>query len=173
MTVAAILWACALVVLSDPATRAAQSAAVPELALDAKRAPEERGDASRARILDACVELALTRLGLAGPKRSQAAAPQEESSTKLALGVNPSPPVALTDGGAFAGKTVVLTGALSRLTREQAKEEIERRGGRVSGSLSRKTDFLVAGTDAGSKLQKAKELGVLVLEEPDFEKLLG
>ena len=67
---------------------------------------------------------------------------------------------------------MVLTGTLAVLTREQAKEEIERRGGKVSGSISRKTDLLVAGEDAGSKLKKAKELGVDVVDESGFLALL-
>ncbi len=76
-------------------------------------------------------------------------------------------------GGAFAGKTVVLTGGLSRLGRDEAKAEIERRGGRVSGSVSRKTDLVVAGEEAGSKLAKAKELGVKVVGEDEFLAMLG
>ena len=71
------------------------------------------------------------------------------------------------------GKSVVLTGTLKELGREVAKEEIERRGGRVSGSVSKKTDFVVAGEEAGSKLKKAAELGVQVLDEAAFLKLLG
>ena len=62
---------------------------------------------------------------------------------------------AVQSAGPFAGKTVVLTGSLSGLSREQAKAEIERRGGRVAGSVSRKTDLVVAGEEAGSKLKKA------------------
>jgi DNA ligase (NAD+) len=89
----------------------------------------------------------------------------------LELGVSPTPPEA-GKGGPFTGKTVVLTGGLSLMTREQAKEEIERRGGKVSGSVSRKTDYVVAGEDAGSKLKKAQELGVRVLQESDFAQLL-
>ena len=58
------------------------------------------------------------------------------------------------------------------MPREQAKEEIERRGGKVSGSVSKKTDFLVAGEEAGSKLAKATELGVKVLTEAEFTALL-
>ena len=73
---------------------------------------------------------------------------------------------------AFAGKTVVLTGTLTQYSRESAKVEIERRGGRVSGSVSRKTDLVVAGEDAGSKLKKAQELGVRVVDENGFTELL-
>jgi DNA ligase (NAD+) len=90
----------------------------------------------------------------------------------LAAGIQPSPEAAPEAAGAFAGKTVVLTGTLSRFTRESAKAEIERRGGRVSGSISRKTDLLVAGEDAGSKLKKAQELGVRVVDENQFAELL-
>lgn len=90
----------------------------------------------------------------------------------LAAGVVPAPPEEKAAGGTFTGKTVVLTGTLT-MPREQAKEEIERRGGKVSGSVSRKTDFLVAGEDAGSKLTKAKELGVKVLTEAEFIALLA
>jgi DNA ligase (NAD+) len=89
----------------------------------------------------------------------------------LAAGIKPEPPEAPAAGGTFTGKTVVLTGTLS-MPREQAKEEIERRGGKVSGSVSKKTDFLVAGEEAGSKLAKAKELGVKVLTEAEFQALL-
>jgi DNA ligase (NAD+) len=92
----------------------------------------------------------------------------------LAAGVLPEPEQAVAStAGPFAGKTVVLTGTLSQYSREQAKAEIERRGGRVSGSISRKTDLLVAGEDAGSKLAKAQELGVRVMEEKEFAGLIG
>ncbi len=72
----------------------------------------------------------------------------------------------------LAGKTFVLTGTLTQYTRDQAKKMIEDAGGRVSGSVSKKTDYVVAGTDAGSKLDKAKELGVPVLDEKAMERLL-
>ena len=75
-------------------------------------------------------------------------------------------------GTQLAGKTLVLTGTLT-LPRDQAKKMIEDAGGRVSGSVSKKTDYVVAGADAGSKLDKAKELGVSVIGEKDLEKLLG
>jgi DNA ligase (NAD+) len=68
----------------------------------------------------------------------------------------------------FAGKTFVLTGTLPTLTREEATAKIEALGGKVSGSVSKKTDFVLAGTDAGSKLTKAQELGVKILDEKEF-----
>jgi DNA ligase (NAD+) len=76
-------------------------------------------------------------------------------------------------GTALAGKTFVLTGTLPNLTRDEAKKMIEDAGGRVSGSVSKKTDFVVAGDEAGSKLDKAKELGVKVIEEKALRELLG
>lgn len=91
----------------------------------------------------------------------------------LTAGVAPQPPEAPAAGGVFTGKTVVLTGTLTAMTREDAKAEIERRGGKVSGSVSKRTDFVVAGEDAGSKLKKANELGVKVLTEAEFQALLG
>jgi len=72
----------------------------------------------------------------------------------------------------LAGKTVVLTGALERFTRKEAEEAVLARGGRVSGSVSRKTDYVVVGRDPGSKYEKARELGVTVLDEREFERLL-
>jgi DNA ligase (NAD+) len=76
-------------------------------------------------------------------------------------------------GTKLAGKTFVLTGTLTKYTRDEAKKMIEDAGGRVSGSVSKKTDYVVAGSDAGSKLDKAKELGVPVIEEKEMEKLVG
>jgi DNA ligase (NAD+) len=70
--------------------------------------------------------------------------------------------------GKLVGKTFVLTGTLLALTREQAKAMIEAEGGKVAGSVSRKTDYLVAGTEAGSKLSKAEELGIKILDETTF-----
>ena len=91
----------------------------------------------------------------------------------LAAGVRPEPEPQVVAEGAFAGKTVVLTGALKGYSREQAKAEIERRGGRVAGSVSRKTDLVVAGEDSGTKLKKARELGVRVVDEDRFREMLG
>lgn len=74
----------------------------------------------------------------------------------------------------FSGKTVVLTGTLSQMKRAEAKKELEAAGAKVSGSVSKKTDYVVAGEDAGSKLTKAQELGVTVLSEAEMlEKLQG
>jgi len=75
--------------------------------------------------------------------------------------------------GAFAGKIVVLTGTLGTMTRDEAKERIEAAGGKVTGSVSKKTDYVVAGAEAGSKLDKAQELGVRVLDEGEFRAMLG
>jgi DNA ligase (NAD+) len=76
-------------------------------------------------------------------------------------------------GTKLAGKTFVLTGTLAHFTRDEAKKMIEDAGGRVSGSVSKKTDFVVAGDDAGSKLDKAKELGVKVIGEKEMQELLS
>ena len=75
----------------------------------------------------------------------------------------PAPP--RVAGGKLEGKVVVLTGAFPTLSREQAKERIEAAGGKVAGSVSKKTSFVVAGEDAGSKLDKARDLGVEVIDE--------
>lgn len=75
--------------------------------------------------------------------------------------------------GSFEGQTVVLTGTLTIMTRDEAKARLEALGAKVSGSVSKKTSFVVAGTDAGSKLSKATELGVRVLSEDDFLLLLA
>jgi DNA ligase (NAD+) len=74
--------------------------------------------------------------------------------------------------GPFAGKTVVLTGTLPSLSRDEAKAMLEAAGAKVSGSVSKKTDYVLAGEEAGSKLDKAKELGVTVLDEAEFRSML-
>ncbi len=66
----------------------------------------------------------------------------------------------------------MLTGTLAHFNRDEAKKMIEDAGGRVSGSVSKKTDYVVAGEEAGSKLDKAKELGVKVIDEKEMEELL-
>jgi len=76
-------------------------------------------------------------------------------------------------GTKLAGKTFVLTGTLAKYTRDEAKKMIEDAGGKVTGSVSKKTDYVVAGSDAGSKLDKAKELGVPAIDEKEMEKLVA
>jgi DNA ligase (NAD+) len=75
--------------------------------------------------------------------------------------------------GPFAGKTFVLTGTLPTMSREEATAKIEAAGGKTSGSVSKKTDYVLAGAEAGSKLDKAKELGVKILDEAEFLKMCG
>ncbi len=75
-------------------------------------------------------------------------------------------------GTKLAGKTFVLTGTLAHFTRDEAKKMIEDAGGKITGSVSKKTDYVVAGADAGSKLEKAKELGVKVIDEKEMESIL-
>ncbi len=75
--------------------------------------------------------------------------------------------------GPLAGKTFVLTGTLPNLTRGQAGAKIEAAGGKVSGSVSKKTDFVVAGEEAGSKLDKARKLGVKIINESELVRLVG
>jgi DNA ligase (NAD+) len=82
-------------------------------------------------------------------------------------------PKSIPGADAFAGKTFVLTGTLSTLKREQAAALIEARGGKVSGSVSKKTDYVVAGADAGSKLDKAQALGIAIIDEAQLRKLCG
>lgn len=75
-------------------------------------------------------------------------------------------------GGRFTGKTFVFTGALRRFTRDEAARLVEREGGHAAGSVSRKTDYVVAGAEAGSKLEKARTLGVTVIDEDQFAAML-
>jgi len=75
--------------------------------------------------------------------------------------------------GSLTGKTLVLTGTLPTLTRDAAKVKIEAAGGKVTGSVSKKTDYVVAGEEAGSKLAKARELGVAILDEAGLLSLLA
>ena len=88
--------------------------------------------------------------------------------------------IKITDAGvaasgniALSGKTFVITGSLKSFTRDSAKEKIRKVGGKVSSSVSSKTDYLVAGADAGSKLDKAKELGVKIINEEEFLKMIS
>lgn len=92
-----------------------------------------------------------------------------------ALGLNMGAPVSKTEKatGVLDGKTVVVTGTLSQFTRDEAKELIRKHGGKASGSVSAKTSYLLAGEKAGSKLTKAEDLGVSVLNETEFLELLN
>jgi len=122
----------------------------------------------------------LMRLHEVGPQvaRSIVAFFQEPRSramveSLLRAGVRPAPPArsaAAAGEAPFAGKTFVLTGTLSRRSRSEAKGAIEALGGRVSGSVSKKTDFVVMGGGPGSKLAKAEALGVRLLSEEEFER---
>lgn len=87
-------------------------------------------------------------------------------------GVNMEAAAPVSGDSRFSGKTFVLTGTLPTLTRAQATAIIEKYGGRVSGSVSRKTSYVLAGEDAGGKLAKANQLGVPVISESDFEKMI-
>jgi DNA ligase (NAD+) len=76
-------------------------------------------------------------------------------------------------GSPLAGKTLVLTGTLPGRTREEVRAIVERLGGRVAGSVSKKTDWVVAGEEAGSKLDRARELGVAVIGAAEFERMIS
>jgi DNA ligase (NAD+) len=94
----------------------------------------------------------------------------------LAEGVHwPAPVVVKAEeiDSPFAGKTVVLTGSLSQLSRDDAKARLVALGAKVAGSVSKKTDLVIAGEAAGSKLAKAQELGIEVIDEAEMMRLLG
>src|SRR5580704_16383098 len=89
------------------------------------------------------------------------------------VGVHPTAEKREVKSDKFAGKSFVFTGGLANRSREEAAELVQQHGGKISGSVSKKTDYVVVGTDPGSKYDKAKELGVTILTEAEFEKLVG
>jgi DNA ligase (NAD+) len=91
----------------------------------------------------------------------------------LAAGVRPQPPAPKKRTGGLQGKTVVVTGTLQGFSRQEAEQVIREAGGKVSGSVSKKTHYVLAGADPGSKLQKARELGVEVINEERFKQILA
>jgi len=96
-----------------------------------------------------------------------------EALAALLEEVTPQPMEQARSDSSVAGKTVVFTGTLEKMTRDEAKAMAERLGAKVSGSVSKKTDYVVAGPGAGSKLDNAKKLGVVVLSEDDWFRLIG
>lgn len=90
----------------------------------------------------------------------------------LNLGVNPSFEEQVIVESSFNGKTVVVTGTLQNYSRGEIKSKLESLGAKVSGSVSKKTDYVIAGEEAGSKLTKAQDLGITVLSEEEFEKMI-
>jgi DNA ligase (NAD+) len=97
---------------------------------------------------------------------------KEVINSLLGAGIKPKA-AAKRAGGPLAGKTVVVTGTLDNFSREQAKEAVERAGGKCSSSVSSKTDFVLAGSSPGSKLDKAKKLGVRIIDERRFMRMIG
>src|SRR6266849_3695926 len=88
-------------------------------------------------------------------------------------GVRPTAEKRQVKSDKFAGKSFVFTGGLANRSREEAGAIVQQHGGKVSGSVSKKSNYVVVGTDPGSKYEKAKELGVTILSESEFEKLVG
>ena len=102
------------------------------------------------------------------------AEPHNEAALDALLAeVNVEPMPALESGHPLAGKTIVFTGSLEKMTRDEAKAFAERLGAKVSGSISAKTDLVVAGPGAGSKLNKARELGVETIDEDEWLRRAG
>ncbi len=91
----------------------------------------------------------------------------------LAAGVQPQSPEKIASGGAFEGMTVVVTGTLEHYSRAEAEEAIRRNGGKAAGSVSKKTSLVVYGEAAGSKLEKARALGVETIDEEEFQRRLN
>jgi DNA ligase (NAD+) len=91
----------------------------------------------------------------------------------LKAGVKPRPPERRRKETALSGKTVVLTGGLARMTRDEAKKRLRALGAKVTDSVSKKTDLVIVGEEPGSKADKARALGVKTIGEKEFLKLIG
>jgi DNA ligase (NAD+) len=127
----------------------------------------------------AATEEQLTEVAEVGPKVAAAIAEffSEPANRQLIkklhqVGIRPTAAKRTIKSDKLAGKTFVFTGTLANRSREAAAELVQQHGAKVSGSVSKKTDYVVVGSDAGSKLDKARELGVTVLDEGEFEKLI-
>jgi DNA ligase (NAD+) len=90
----------------------------------------------------------------------------------LAAGVKPESPVKTKPKGKLAGKTIVVTGTLQNFTRQQIEEAIRNAGAKASSSVSKNTDYVLAGDNPGSKLDKARQLGVKVITEKEFQEMM-
>jgi DNA ligase (NAD+) len=130
--------------------------------------------------LAAATEEQLLEVGEVGPKVAASIAEffSESANQKIIkkldkYGVKPTAEKRVVKSQKFAGKSFVFTGGLANRSREQAAEQVQQHGGKISGSVSKKTDYVIVGTDPGSKYDKAKELGVTILTEDEFDKLLN
>src|SRR3984957_6848233 len=130
--------------------------------------------------LAAASEEQLLEVGEVGPKVAASIAEfvSEPANQKIIkkldkYGVKPTAEKRVLKSQKFAGKSFVFTGGLANRSREAAAELVQQHGGKISSSVSKKTDYVIVGTDPGSKYDKAKELGVPVLTESDFEKLIS
>lgn len=130
--------------------------------------------------LAAATEEQLLEVGEVGPKVAASIAEffSEPANKKIIRklndrGVKPTAEKRVVKSQKFAGKSFVFTGGLANRSREAAAELVQQHGGKISGSVSKKTDYVVVGTDPGSKYDKAKELGVTILTETEFEKLIA
>lgn len=138
-------------------TMGALAAATREQLTDLEEVGDKMADSLQAYFADPANQRLLSELAALGLSMESAEAPAIVGAGKQGI----------------AGKTFVLTGTLERYTREEASRRIEALGGKTAGSVSRKTDYVLAGAEAGSKLEKARELGVRVLTEDEFEELLA
>ena len=135
--------------------------------MDALMKARRGGDQRRARASGSAIAEAVVAF-FAEPRNQDA----DRAAASRPGSPSPSPRAAAADG-ALVGKTYVLTGTLPTLSRGQATELIEAAGGRVAGSVSKKTDAVVAGEEAGGKLEKAQALGVEVIDEAELLRRVG